>query len=190
MKNSVRYFFSFSVICPMWLKVQKKLVNILIRLGRGHWVKILFLSLVSAFKKRQEKTVYACIISSTPQFLSKTTTGLWALLCSFFLVIICWDPSSSSPKSWHIKFKLSHKSLWSATNWGKQIPRCLYAGDNSWRLKELVVQLAVKVACPLLGPGDWWGLPPQHRGVLWERVKSMRSVRRRRLRVPESEPQG
>lgn len=67
---------------------------------------------------------------------------------------------------------------------GKQIPGCLYACDNSWRLKELVVQLAVKVPCPLFGIGIWWGLPPQHRGVLWERVKSMRSVRRRRLRVP------
>lgn len=74
---------------------------------------------------------------------------------------------------------------------GKQIPRRLYAGDNSWRLGELVVQLAVQAACPLFG--DWHLMScslGKHRGVLWERVKSMRSVRRRRLRVPELEPQG
>lgn len=70
------------------------------------------------------------------------------------------------------------------TRRGKQIPRRLYAGDSPWRLKECAVQLAVEVACPLLGNGIRWGLPPQHRGVLWERVKSVRSVWRRRLRVP------
>lgn len=37
---------------------------------------------------------------------------------------------------------------------GEQIPRCLYAGVNPWRLKEGVVQLAVKLACPLFGPGS------------------------------------
>lgn len=28
----------------------------------------------------------------------------------------------------------------------------------------------------LFGSGAWWGLPPQHRRVLWERIKSMRSA--------------
>lgn len=138
--------------------------------------------------KKQEKVVYPCIIiyittSLSEQNHNRNPGPILFIFVSLFVGIHHPLPQSLGT----VNSNFPTKVFGVPQTGGKQIPRCLYAGDNSWRL---VVQLAVKVACPLFGPGDWWGLPPQHRGVLWERVKSMRSVQRRRLRVPESEPQG
>lgn len=127
-----------------------------------------------------------------PHFFYKTTTFLFVnkhalLIPSLPFLSFCWNASPPTPQCWHTN--LPQKSL-GCHKCGKNGSLVSCMPGTTRDVLQKLVQLAVKVACPLFGPGVWSGLPPQHRGVLWERVKSMRSVQRRRLRVPESEPQG